>query len=286
MSELERVFSFFNLLNKYKLSISLDELLTEQGRLNYLYMQDLALKTNVDLGKYNLHKVDKNVVYDLSIQILTLLFHHFNNIVPIDDIIRIVFGCHVYGGNNPFEGYVEEINGKKNIALECDNRVESIPTIVHEGSHIIVPNSYTPNYHHREVIPIIAEFIACSVLDGMNIGTENLESVYAWRVDCLKQYFKTRTENDDTFMEHQDLSLLEKAPYIYQSHNSYSYIISTLAAFNLFDNYLEDPLTFINKLSASIKNDQNIYSLYKYFGIDFNSEKVVAIPTNILKKYI
>ncbi|MCH5166355.1 MAG: hypothetical protein J1F35_00550 [Erysipelotrichales bacterium] len=283
MANNQEVMNFFTTLKENNYEFDFDEISSIKGRQNYEILKDLALKTNANLDLFDIVSILPEDVLIRSTQILKILFE---GLFPPITVSKIISKMKVYGGVNPYNGHVVKMNGEQYIAVECIDKVTSVITVVHEGSHILLPAKYVPNYHHREVIPILNELVAASTLDELKLGSNNLESTYAYRVNNLKYHFSPNNEFDDSVLKNNDGITYEKIKYIYDSHTDYTYIISIIYALNLFALYQEDRKQFLNVLRSSLINDPNIYSLYQYYGLDFKDEKILDEPTNILKKYL
>ena len=276
---------FFKYISENHLSLEFDELLTVDGLLNYYNIRDLSLKTNATIDAFPIPSLEIVRVLQLSGDILNLVFHHHNPVIDKKEIYKIITDICLIGGNNPFTGYVQKKDGKRSILIECVDKVACIPTITHEASHIIMPISYTPNYHHTEMIPILVEFIASYILDRMDIGENNLELAYAYWVANLKHQIILKNKYDENQPEKIDFNE-EGLSYAFNTNYTYTYIISTLYAFNLLPMFFDNYKSFLTKLSNSIISGENIQDLYKYYGLDFSSSKFMDEPTNILKKYL
>lgn len=273
-AEFTQALNYFSAIVSYNLSLVVEEFKTIDGINNYSYIIDELLKNASDDSCIDLLDLDISRVYDLSSQILTLLFNEYKS----KEFIHEYFERVVVTGETPFDGSVIMVKGKKFITVGKNDKVMSIPTLTHEGTHIIVPYTYTKNSHILDALPILVELITSILLDGMHIGSSNFNNSLIVRISNLKElYFK------ESLLISQDASERDKYIHAFKRHSFYNYLISFVYATNLLIYYLEDAPKFISTLNDSLKYDKSFYDLLKYYGINFTKNETITNTIKVLK---
>lgn len=265
---------YFNGIRLRNISMELIEFGTCEGLDNYFTLLDEILKNESDISSINIKPMDIKRVCDLSSQIVNLIYGNYVSPQKIHKMYEKV----VVTGGYPFDGSVIGVDGKEYITIGKSDTIQSIPTLTHEGSHLIIPNTYLNNAHILDTLPILTELISSIILDGMHIGESNFENTLILRIASLRDqivYKHTKVYDEEN----------EKTKYIksYVQHSLYNYLISFVYAINLLIYYLEDARSFLNKLDNSLKNDENVYDFLRYYGIDFTSSSTIDNAIKVLK---
>lgn len=266
--------NYFSNIRKYKLSLSVLEFETSSGVDNYSYFIKELIKNKSSMENISINPLEISRVYDLSSQILTLIFKESVKPQSIHSLYERV----VVTGSTPFDGSVIEVDDKKFVSVGKNDAIESIPTLTHEGTHVIIPYSYTNNYHTIDTIPILTELIASIILDGMHIGENNFNKFLIARISSLRVEFLDLINTTPAPENKKEIYINH-----YKRHTFYNYAISFIYATNILINYLEEPSHFIDKLNESLMNDTNVYDLLHYYGVNFNSSKTIENSIKVLK---
>lgn len=273
-TEFIQALNYFSAIVSYNLSLVVEEFQTVDGVNNYSYIIDELLRNISNTSSIDILDMENTRVYDLSSQILNLLFGEYKSREYIHDYFERV----VVTGKTPFDGSVIMVEGKKFITVGKNDKIMSIPTLTHEGTHIIVPYSYIRNSHVLDALPILVELITSILLDGMHIGSSNFNNSLIVRISDLKeQYLK------GSLLISQDASERDKYVHTFKRHSFYNYLISFVYATNLLIYYLEDAPRFIGTLNDSLKYDESFYDLLKYYGINFTKNETISNTIKILK---
>lgn len=272
--EFIQALNYFNGVKNYNLSLSTIELNTMDGINSYSRLLSEISINPSDAKTIPIRNAEIKRVYDLSSQILNLIFASYKS----QEYIHALFERVAVTGTSPFDGSVVLADGKEFITVGRNDKIQSIPTLTHEGTHIIVPFSYTENCHILDTLPILTELISALILDGMHIGSDNFNNCLIQRISNLKEQMLNRDKE-------VAVKGINEAQYVraYRRHLFYNYLISFVYAINLLKFYLEGAPEFLNKLNNSLMYDSDLYDLLKYYGIDFSSNETVDTTINVLK---
>ncbi len=279
----KKVLDFFNYVKKNSINLSFSEIDNEIAKTYLNDFTNILLNSNISYQQSSL-SLTPSKVYDLATQILYIMFGKtFSN----DDIDELKNKIIITDGANPFEGGIGYLDQEKYIILECANSNYSVPTLTHESTHYLTDGKYYSNYHHIETLPILIEFITSLILDGMNIGNNNYEAIIAERFITLQERIKDKIKYTITSNDRLNNQLLEQKQmfYVYSSNIAYTYLISTIYALNLLVYYKQDVFAFISKLNRTLKYQNGLEDLIKYYNIDLNKRETYDEPIRILNNY-
>lgn len=158
-------------------------------------------------------------------------------------------------------------------------------SLCHENTHILF-NNPIPNpgfhYHYNELLPILIELIAATYFSEI-LGEKKLLDFYiAIRIKTLQEHI-LEYESAEKILKIklvQEMSL----PIKYSMHNSYTYIISTIYALHLFEQYQKHPNEIRDVIKECLMHQDTIENMLKKRKVSLKNPDTVNATMKVLKR--
>lgn len=225
-------------------------------------------------------------VEEVLFLVLTELKEIYQDSIDLEEIGNIYNMIRVTNGTNPFEGsFVENpVNNERYLLFDRVDVLDSVPVIVHEGTHYL-QDKYTTlkNGYHTEILSMLLEMIVASRLSDemhdVNIFNKNISN----RFKTLNELIAKQNEFNQLNNTQIGSSLESKSSFAktYIDDLTYTYIVSFAYAYQLYRKYKCDPEYMLKNIRNIFTDYTSVDELVSYYGIEFKDPSII---TNIRKE--
>jgi len=279
--------AYFEEMKAFGFSLDQIDLASKNGRRNFEKLQLQILKSRLQQPSVNSFKA---IDFDTNLKAAINFFQSFlgkESSAPLETL-PITRNTNL----GKFDGVTEATYDLKNrtikptrIMLFRTNISYSSLMLCHENTRILFNQKVpTPgfHYHYNEILPTLVELIAASTL---KLQDENLfESYQCVRLWALKEHF-------EEYIHGILVKKMPRKPQIttlpleYSINNSYSYIISIIFAFHLFEQYQSSPEEITEHIKACLTHKETVEELLKNTNVSLQNEDTIKATQKILKMY-
>lgn len=203
----------------------------------------------------------------------------YGDSIDLEEIGNVYKMIRVTNGSNPFEGNYQEINGEKILLFDRVDVFDSIPVVVHEGTHYL-QDKYTTlsNGYHLETLPMLMEMIVADKLSTEMYDINLLKKNISNRFKTLKELIEKKIELEEANRERLGIVLSAKMDIVKQYIDDliYTYIVSFSYAYALYKKYKFDPEYMLKNIHNVFADYTSIDELISYYGIEFKDPRTLV----------
>ncbi len=159
--------------------------------------------------------------------------------------------------------------------------------LIHENTHVLFNRQVQTgfHYHYNELLPILMELIATTQLETTMNDPALLENYLKIRLHTLQEFVMKFSQG--IVQKKQLKTILPDIQLVldYTIHNSYSYIISFVFAYHLFEQYKENPESIRQTIIKCITHQESIENILKQRQVTLKNPETVKATEKILKIY-
>lgn len=262
-------------LNAMDYSLKKPELFLPSGESQYKRIESIINNSGLQAEAYFHKTLPEEVLYSVLCELKDL----YGDSIDLFEIGNIYNMIRVSNGTNPFEGSYVENNAtcEKYLLFDRVDTLDSIPVVVHEGTHYLQDKFTTlDNGYHNEILPILMELITAERLSettpDSNIYKKNMSN----RIRVIEELIREQIKLTKIYQEQLGTSFEPKTSIIksYIDDIVYTYLVSFTYAFALFKKYQSDPEYMLKNVRRIFSNYDSVDDLIKYYGIEFKDTRI------------
>ncbi|MCI9234265.1 MAG: hypothetical protein HFH08_06740 [Bacilli bacterium] len=277
--------SFFNEAQAFHFSFKHIDMFDQQGAKNFEKIKQETLKTSAslpysrDFSKSNL-ETNKKEAIAFTEEFLGTGTAEALKTIPIEKAALPLFDA---ATEFHYDGNQRTIRAGKIILFRTDLSYSAL-SLVHENTHILF-NHPAPqkgfHIHYNELLPILMELIATIRFQDTLKDSKLLQHYLDIRIKTLHSHF----EEYSSGIALRIAGAKNLIPIEYSIHNSYSYIICTIYALRLFEQYKENPNATKQIIQSAIAHKITVEQLLQKTNTSLKDNETIIATQKILKMY-